>query len=152
MGGLVEPRSTKSGSNNGNNHDGHEDEEEDDLLVLLVKEESKIEEKTKKDKEPLDKKKEKEALKEKGSKEKAKKGKDMAKEGEEKAASEAPYEPQGKSSSILIVDLQIETLLPNPCKHNADFIGFSVSMPSLKDSSVNTIQVDEFLQWILPNS
>jgi hypothetical protein len=42
------------------------------------------------------------------------------------------------------VVLQTKTPLPNPCKCDADFAGLSVSRPSLKDSSVDTVQVDEF--------
>jgi hypothetical protein len=140
----AEPRAVESGSINGNDHDGQEDEEEEDLSVLSEKERNKIEAKKKKDKERLDKKKEKEALKAKGSKEKAKKGEEKAKEGEEKAASEASSEPFGKSSSPHVLDLQIETPPPNPCKRDADFAGLSMSRPSLKDSSADTIRVDEF--------
>jgi hypothetical protein len=42
------------------------------------------------------------------------------------------------------VDLVTETPLPNPRKCDADFAGLSVSRPSLKDSLVDTVQVDEF--------
>jgi hypothetical protein len=42
------------------------------------------------------------------------------------------------------VVLQTKTPLPNPRKRDADFAGLSVSRPSLKDSSVDTVQIDEF--------
>jgi hypothetical protein len=42
------------------------------------------------------------------------------------------------------VVLQTKTLPPNPCKRDAEFASLSVSRPSLKDSSVNTVEVDEF--------
>jgi hypothetical protein len=42
------------------------------------------------------------------------------------------------------VVLQIETPPPNPRKRDADFVGHSVSRPSLKDSSGDTVQIDEF--------
>jgi hypothetical protein len=68
----------------------------------------------------------------------------MAKEGEEKVASEAQGEPLGESSFPLLVVLQTETSPPNPRKRDAEFAGLPVSRPSLKDSSVDTMQVDEF--------
>jgi hypothetical protein len=40
--------------------------------------------------------------------------------------------------------LQTETSPPNPHKRDADFAGLSVFGPSLKDSSVDTVQIDEF--------
>jgi hypothetical protein len=140
----AEPRGAESGSTNGNDHAGHEDEAEEDLSLLREKGKNKIEAKKKKDKEQLDKKKEKEALKVKGSKKKAKKGEEMAKEGEEKVASEAQGEPLGESSFPPVVVLQIETLPPNPRKRDAEFADLSVSRLSLKDSSVDTVRVDEF--------
>ena len=66
------------------------------------------------------------------------------KEGEEKAALEVPAEPLRESSSFSVVVLQIETLPPNPRKHDVDFAGLLVSRSSLKDSLVDTMQIDEF--------
>jgi hypothetical protein len=62
-----------------------------------------------------------------------------AKEVEEKVASEVPAEPLGEPSSPPVVLLQTKTPPPNPCKCDADFAGLSVSRPSLKDSSVDTV-------------
>jgi hypothetical protein len=141
----AESKGVESGSINGNDHDGHKNEEqEEDLSVLAEKERNKIEAKNKKDKERQDKKKEKEALKTKGSKEKPKKGEVKAKEAKEKATSEVPAKPLREPSSPIVVLLQTETLPPNPRKRDADFAGLSVSRPSLKDSSVDTVQIDEF--------
>jgi hypothetical protein len=141
----AESKGVESGSINGNDHDRQENKEQkEDLSVLPEKERNKIEAKNKRDKEHQDKKKEKEALKAKGSKEKPKKGEMKAKEAEEKAALEVPVEPLGELSSPPVVLLQTETPPPNPPKRDADFAGLLVSRPSLKDSSVHTIQIDEF--------
>jgi hypothetical protein len=67
-----------------------------------------------------------------------------AKEAEEKIASEVPVEPLGEPSSPPVVLLQTETPPPNPRKRDADFASLSVSRPSLKDSSVHIVQIDEF--------
>jgi hypothetical protein len=67
-----------------------------------------------------------------------------AKEAEEKATSEVPAEPLGEPSSPPVVLLQTETPPPNPHKCDVDFAGLSMSRPSLKDSSVDTVQIDEF--------
>ena len=67
-----------------------------------------------------------------------------AKEAEEKATSEVPAEPLGKPSSPPVILLQTKTPPPNPHKYDVDFAGLLVSRPSLKDSSVDTVQIDEF--------
>jgi hypothetical protein len=129
---------------NGNDHNGQENEGEEDLSVLLQKDRNKIETNNKKDKECQDKKKEKEALKAKGIKEKAKNGEVKAKKGEEKATSEALGEPLGEPSSPLVVVLQTKTPPPNPRKRDVNFLGLSMSRPSLKDSLIDTMGLDEF--------
>ena len=92
------------------------------MALPLEKERNKVQSKNNRDANLLQKMMEKEALKAKGSKKKAKKGEEKACE-----PSEAPCEPIGKSFFQPVVNLQSETLPPNPCKHDADFVGLLVS-------------------------
>ena len=139
----AETKGVEFRSINGNDHDGEENEGEEDLSVLPKKDRNKIEAKNKKDKDCQDKRKEKEVLKAKGIKEKAKNSEVKAKEGEEKATSEALGEPLEEPSSPPVVVLQIETPPPNPCKHDANYAGLPMSRPSLKDSSIDAMGLDE---------